>query len=207
MAFFEERFPDSIAQGGTGGPRWKTTKNYSGGGDRSANKDWADALHYFNVAQAIQTLDDYDLVRSFFNVVAGGFDGFRYKDFTNYVATKDRGVLQQIGSSDVFQLFKADSFGARTWLRKIQKPVDGTLTVWRTRSAVESVITPAIDATTGLVTDSGHMAGDTYAWAGQFDVPCEFATDTMENAASIGADGGLLMGWDSIPIQELRNPV
>lgn len=110
-------------------------------------------------------------------------------------------------STLVLQLFKAERYTTRTYLRKIQKPVDGSVTVWRTRSAVESVITPSIDATTGLVTDTGHVAGDTYAWAGEFDVPCEFVDDTMENAAQIGADGGLFIGWDSIPIQELRNPL
>lgn len=206
MSFFEERFPDEIAQGATGGPRWKTTKNRSTGGRRTANKDWSDAIHYFEVSQAIKTLDDFELVRAFFYVVAGAFDGFRFKDFSNFQVAQALGVLQATAAPSVYQMCKAERYGSREYLRRILKPVTSSVTVWRTRSAVTTVITPSIDYTTGLVTVTGHMVGDTYAWAGAFDVPVNFADDSMETAQQISSDDSLLMSWPSIQLEEDPDP-
>lgn len=205
MAFFDERFPDEIAQGATGGPRWKTTKNRATGGARFANKDWSDALHYFEVSQAIKTLEDFALLRSFFYVVAGAFDGFRFKDFTNFTVAHAVGVLQATAPS-IYQMFKAERYGSREYLRKILKPVSGSVTVWRTRSAVTTTITPSIDYATGLVTVSGHVVGDTYAWTGEFDVPVNFVDDSMETAQQMSSDDSLLMSWPSIQLEEVPNP-
>jgi uncharacterized protein (TIGR02217 family) len=204
MAFFEERFPDEIAQGATGGPRWKTTKGRSAGGSRFANKDWSDALHFYEVSQAIKSLADFEAVRAFFYVVAGSFDGFRFKDFTNFRVAQAVGVLELV-TTDVYQMHKAERYGSREYLRRIRKPVEDTVTIYRTRSAVTSSIAASIDYTTGLVTVSGHVVGDTYAWAGEFDVPVNFADDSMESAQHIGDAGGLFMDWGSIALEEDPN--
>ena len=205
MAFFDERFPDDIAQGATGGPRWKTTAVESAGGYRWANRDWSDALHYFEVSQAIKSREAFERVRAFFYVVAGRFDAFRFKDFSNYRVGQAAGVLQAIVAGTTYQMFKAERFGAREYLRRILKPVNGTVTVYRTRTGVTTAISPAIDYTTGVVTVSGHVSGDTYAWSGEFDVPVNFTDDSMETAQQVGPDQGMLMSWPSIQLRETRD--
>lgn len=204
MAFFEERFPDSIAQGAVGGPRFKTTAVEVASGARVANRDWSAPLHHFNVAQAIKTLKQFHTVRAFFWVVYGAYDGFRFKDYSDYVAPDNRGVMTLVSGND-YQLGLTYAYGSRSVIRKILKPVAGTVTVLRTRAAVVSNITLAstIDTTTGVVTVSGHLAGDTYTWSGEFDVPVYFADDNLD-AAQIGADGSLLMSWNSIALVECR---
>jgi hypothetical protein len=55
---------------------------------------------------------------------------------------------------------------------------------------VTSTITPTIDYTTGQATVTGHVAGDTYTWTGQFDVPVAFVNDSMEaQIINKGRDG------------------
>lgn len=205
MAFFEERFPDSIAQGATGGPRWKTSKVEAGSGQRFANRDWSKARHYYEVSQAIKTGKDFAKVRAFFYVVFGAFDAFRFKDYSNFKVAQAEGRLALVSGS-IYQMQKAESYGSRTYLREIVKPVSGTVTVFRTRSGATTSIAATVDHTTGRVTVAGHVALDAYAWAGEFDVPVNFVDDSMETAQWIGPDSSLLMSWPSIQLCENPNP-
>ena len=204
MAFFEYRFPDRIAKGGRGGPRWKTSRAVTKSGTRQVNKEWTSPLHEYDVAQAIKTLADFEEVRAFFYVVFGAYDGFRYKDWTDYTATVANGVGTLVSGS-VYQLYKNYTVGSRTFARKITKPVSGTVTFYRTRSAVTTNITSSstIDTTTGRVTVTGHVGGDTYTWSGEFDVPVEFMDDALD-AESIGSVHKMLMSWSSVKLREIR---
>lgn len=204
MAFFEQRFPDTIAQNGRGGPRFKTSKAVTGSGYRNVNKEWTAPLHVFNVAQAIRTAEDFEELRAFFYCVYGAFDGFRYKDFADYETTTDNGVCTLISGS-IYQLGKLYSIGARSFTRTILKPVAGTVAIIRTRAAVPTDITGSstIDTTNGQVTVTGHVGGDTYAWSGEFDVPCAFADDALDTEL-IGPGPNPLLHWSSIEIEEIR---
>ena len=106
----------------------------------------------------------------------------------------------------VYQMHKNYTKGPRTWSRKITKPVAGVQII-RVRSSVESNITAdcAIDTTTGLVEVSvGHLAGDTYRWTGEFDVPVEFMSDELMPAIVDKGDDGFLIEAGQILLQEIR---
>jgi uncharacterized protein (TIGR02217 family) len=203
MAFFEERFPDRIAAGGRGGPSWKTSKAVTSSGFRNTNKEWKSPLHLYNVAQGIKTEADFEQVRDFFMVVYGAYDGFRFKDYTDYQAGT-RGVCTLITGS-TYQFYKTYAFGVRSFSRKILKPVAGTIAIIRTRASVPTDITGSstIDTTNGQVTVTGHVGGDTYTWTGEFDVPCAFADDLLE-ADVLGSVHNMLLSWSSIRIEEIR---
>jgi uncharacterized protein (TIGR02217 family) len=204
MAFFEERFPDSIAQGGRGGPRFSTSAQKTPGGFRGANQNWSAPLHFFNVDQAVKTEADFVTVRAFFYVVKGAFDGFRFKDYSNFTVTQAQGAMPLVTGS-VYQMSKTESYGSRSWVRTIAKPVAGTAVIYRTRSSVTTDITSSctIDTTNGHVTVTGHVSGDTYAWAGEFDVPVAFSRDDLE-AEWLGPKGFLQLSWGSIDLEEIR---
>lgn len=204
MAFFEERFPDDIAQGATGGPRFKTSVTKTRSGQRGANRDWLAPLHFYNVAQAIKTRADFEAVRSFFWVVYGAFDGFRFKDFADYSCTAARGVCTLVSGS-AYQLGKTYSYGSRSVTRNITKPVAGTVAILRTRSGSTTDITgaSALDTTTGIVTVTGHASGDVYTWSGEFDVPAVFADDAMD-VRQLNSDSNLVLDWGAIAIEEVR---
>jgi hypothetical protein len=65
-------------------------------------------------------------------------------------------------------------------------------------------ISPSIDYTTGIVTISGHTGGDTYTWAGDFDVPVAFADDAMDDIELTGMAGAEFLGVSSINLEEIR---
>ena len=136
----------------------------------------------------------------------GGFVEVSGKDYLDFqCAAADSSMTLTV--ANVYQMGKR--YGTtNAWTRTITRPVSGTVTVYRTRSAVTSTITPtSIDYATGLVTVAGHVAGDTYTWAGQFNVPCRYAADALPGAIinrEPGPNGEHFVQCDSILIVEDR---
>lgn len=209
MAFFEHRFDERISFGARGGPRFKTTKVVTHSGKRWVNREWTYPLHRYQVAQAIKTNDDFELVRAFFYVVAGAYDGFRFKDWSDFEATLTNSrIVQTDGSPTLWQLARVYTVGAREFIRPIYKPCASPAPqVYRTRSGATTLATASVDTTTGIATISGHVSGDTYRWVGEFDVPVAFADDLMQHEiVDLGASNEYLMHWQSVELEELRLP-
>ena len=202
MAFFEQQFPPRISTGMSGGPRFLTDKAFTAGGQRTTNRRSQYPLHEYSLSQPIRDGALFTELRAFFYVVGGDADGFRFKDWSDYQSTQANASATLITGS-VYQLNKLYTFGSRTFTRPIYKPVAGAQ-VFRTRAAVVTDITgtTAVDLTTGRATVTGHTSGDTYAWAGQFDVPAAF----RDPAAVFQVLGGsrMLTEWPSIEIEEIR---
>ena len=208
MAFLESpRFPDRIATGAEGGPAFSTTKVYTRSGQRYANRNWQYPLPNYTIDQPAKKPGDFVELRAFFYNVAGAFGGFRFKDWTDYTDEEDGvpcGIFSTVVAGSVYQMVKRYVLGANTFLRPIQKPVSGTVKVFRTRSAVTTDITGSstVDTTTGRVTVTGHLSGDTYAWTGEFDVPVALQDDAALWRVLAGAKR--LQEWPSIQLEGLR---
>jgi uncharacterized protein (TIGR02217 family) len=208
MAFIETpRFPDDVAQGAAGGPGYSTEVAVTFGGAESRNINWAAARGEWEVATGIKTAADYDAVLDFFRMCRGRAHGFRFKDWSDYAVAAPDGVLVLVSGS-VYQMKRRYGSGATVEDRVITKPVQGTVTVTRTRAGVTTTIAPTINYTTGGVTVAGHVDGDVYAWAGEFDVPVRFDTDKLRTVligpARGGEDDRPLMSWESVPVIEIR---
>ncbi|MEO6710028.1 MAG: DUF2460 domain-containing protein [Planctomycetota bacterium] len=201
MSFFEERLPDCYSFGARGGPVFSTEVVRTAGGQRYANKNWLLPIHRYDISSGIKTRDDFEVLRAFFYNVAGQFDGFRFKDWADYQADRQPTVLV---SGAIYQMQRSYIRGIRTFKRTISKPVSGTVIFYRTRAGVTSTISPTIDYTTGQVTVAGHVAGDAYTWSGEFDVPVAFTSDAMEREIVDKNAEGLLIGWPSVQIEEIR---
>jgi uncharacterized protein (TIGR02217 family) len=202
MAFFEAQFPPDISRDMEGGPRFLTSKAYMAGGQRITNRMAAYPLHDFSLSQPPRTGALFEQLRAFFWVVGGDADAFRFKDWSDYIATQANTSATLI-TPGVYQLNRIYIFGARTFTRPIYKPVTGAL-VFRTRAVVVTDITgtTAVDNATGQITVTGHTAGDTYTWAGQFDIPAAF----KDPGAMFRVLGGqqMLTEWSGIGIEEVR---
>jgi len=202
MSFFEDRFPDCISRDMEGGPRFLTSKAYMTGGQRITNRTAAYPLHDFTLAQPPRTGALFDQLRAFFWVVGGDADAFRFKDWSDYIATLATTSTTLI-SPNLYQLNRIYTFGARTFTRPIYKPVVGAQ-ITRTRAAVPTNITgtTTVNSTNGQITVTGHQVGDTYTWAGQFDIPAAF----KDPGAMFRVLGGqqMLTEWSGIGIEEVR---
>ena len=202
MAFFEQQFPPQISAGMSGGPRFFTDKAFTAGGQRITNRRTQYPLHEYSLAHPVRSGVLFDQLRAFFYVVGGDADGFRFKDWSDYKADTTNTSATLISGS-VYQLNKLYVFGSRTFTRPIYKPVSGAL-IYRTRAGVTTDITgtTTVNATNGQITVTGHMSGDTYAWAGFFDVPAAFRNP--EAVFQVLGGPSMLTEWPSIEIEELR---
>lgn len=201
MAFFEQRFPDRISMNAQCGPRWSTSKAYVNSGKRYTNRMWSWPLQAFQIDHPARSNVDFEALRSFFYVVAGSADGFRFKDWTDY-RDGGSGILNLVSGSE-YQMYKRYVIGSRFFHRIIQKPLTG-IQVLRTRGGVTTDITGScvVGETTGRISVTGHVNGDAYAWVGQFDVPVAFKDDDAVFRA-IGGNS-MLVEWPSIALEEIR---
>ncbi len=202
MAFFEEQFDPRFSFGARGGPVFSTAVAKVRSGRRHANRNWSAPLHRYNVSQAVKTNDDFEEVRAFFYVVSGAYDGFRFKDWSDFEATQDNSYATLISGS-TYQLQRKYTVGARNYLRDIQKPRSGVV-VRRFRSSAWSTASATVDTTTGIATISGHVGGDIYAWVGEFDVPVAFVADELEAEIVDAGPTEYLVRWPQIVVEEIR---
>lgn len=205
MAYLDVPFPDRIAFGAERVPEWSTLLAQNAAGYSFANQNWVNALHSFDVSLAVRVASDYRTVLDHFHEVRGRAYVFPFKDFLDFQTSATDGVATLISGSD-YQLGKL--YGSTNpYTRKITRPVSGTCTVYRTRSAVQTTITPTVDYNTGQITVSGHVAGDTYQWAGEFRVPVRYMADRLPAAAinkQPGVAGELIVDCPSILLGEER---
>lgn len=202
MAFFEELFPPDISSNMVGGPMFMNSKAYTQSGHRHTNRLAQYPLHTFTLAHPPQFADQFDRLRAFFWVVGGDADAFRFKDWSDYRCTQAQGLTTLV-SANVYQLHKAYTYGARTSVRPITKPVAGAR-IYRTRTGVVTDITAAstLDTTTGRVTVVDHLAGDTYGWAGEFHIPAAFKDPAA--AFRVIGTSAMITEWPSLEVEEVR---
>lgn len=204
VPFIEERLSPKITLGGKGGPAFNTRVATTGSGFSSVNRMWLYPLHRFDVTQAIRSKERFEEVRALFYICEGRATGFRYKDWADFEATQANSTLL-VTDAGPWQLVRLYRHGSYTYLRPIAKPLGGTVDVFRTRSGTTIEIEPTIDFETGLVTITGHVAGDTYAWEGEFDVPVWFVSDVMEAVIDNKSKKlGLMISWPDIQLEERR---
>jgi uncharacterized protein (TIGR02217 family) len=206
MTFLETpRFPDNIAFGATVGPTYLTvvTPVYSGRDGRIVA--WSQSRVVFDVGRRSMNAVDTATLDAYFRAVKGRAYGFRIKDWTDYTCTVAQGVLVPQITAGVYQLGKLYTTGALSETRFIQKPVVGTVSVFKNAVLITTGL--GLDTTTGLVTITPTPSGgDVLTWSGQFDVPARFDADEMKKQIMdrAGAGGDLLVDWGSIPIIEIR---
>lgn len=208
MAFYESpRFSENIAAGALGGPEFLTTVVKVQGGSEQRNGSWTYPLHKWDVSHGLRHQADFQTVRAFFLTMKGRLHGFRFKDWADYTAThtgNEKGIVSGL-TSTTFQLVKRYTSGSQTADRKIVKPIASGFELKDSGSTLTLTTDYTIDTTTGIVTTATSRTAANLTWAGEFDVPMRFDTDSIRGRIEAKtATRGLLHVWESIPIVELR---
>lgn len=202
MAFIESpRFPEDISYGVSFGPEFSTSIATTVSGREVRNRNRTRALCVGECAHALKTKAQFDTLLKFFRSMGGRFHAFRFKDWSDFNCAANESSMTLISGNN-YQMNKVYQTAIGfSEVRKITKPVAGTISIFRTRSSTTTDITgtSTIDTTTGVVTVTSHVAGDIYTWSGEFDVPCRFDTDRM--AVNIERPGAF--EWGQIPIKEI----
>jgi uncharacterized protein (TIGR02217 family) len=196
--FHEVRFPDNIAYGATGGPKFATTVAATAAGHEKRNVNWSVARGRWDVASGLKEQAQIDELIALFRARRGKAYGFRFKDWTDHKAA---GQLLGTGDDAVtqFQLVKHYPSGSVIEVRTITKPVTGTVKMHL--DGIEQVSGWSVDTTTGLVTFGTPPALGVEITADfEFDVPVRFDTDHR----AVTIETYQLHNWQQIPIVELR---
>jgi uncharacterized protein (TIGR02217 family) len=203
MAFYDsEVFPEDISYGAQGGPGWQTDVVVVSSGAESRNATWSQARRGYDVAHAARLPTPARKVQAHFEVMQGRWHGFPFKDWADYsvdgVATNaggaGLGVFVSL-TSTTFQMYKRYTApSSQVSNRLISKPKSGTIIVTGGTGV-------SVSYTTGIVTVS---SGTPTSWTGQFYVPCRYDTDKLIGEVISRSGGQLVIGWQSIPIVEIR---
>lgn len=205
--FVEERIADGlIVKNSTGGPVYNTQVQRSFNGSEERNVNWDSALWKGELGECSFLQKQMDVLNAFFRARKGKAIGFRHKDWADYQVAPTQGVLTLLpvpAAPYTYQLFKNYSTaGGATDLRKIVKPVLGTVKVFQ--SGVQVPCT--VDYSTGTVAFAAAPGAAPLSWTGEFDVPVRFDTDELKSRfMAIDRQSGERMHQVfSLPITELK---
>ena len=216
MVIIDQPFPECLSFGSRSEPEWSTAIAVTISAFESSNQTWQDSRHSFDASPAVNTETDYRLVRSHFHMCRGRAKGFLFKDPLDFQAGEDEGVTDTSdASSDEWQMFRRYGSGEDLYDRRITRPVEGTIAIFRTRGLSTTNVTSictidyggdSTDDPGGTFTVTGDMRGDVYTWTGQFMVPCRYNVDKLPSVIINKQPGGgeLLVACDTIPIVEVR---
>ena len=126
MAFHDTLFPKAISYGSKGGPRFSTTVLTLASGKERRNQNWIDVRAEYDVSHGIKDRTDMMELREFFYARRGKAFSFRFHDHADNVVFNQK-IGQGDGVNKSFQIVKTYSPAANPYVRKITKPVSGTL--------------------------------------------------------------------------------
>jgi uncharacterized protein (TIGR02217 family) len=193
------------------GMGWSTSIVTTNSGLEQRQSAWLTPLGEYEVGEQKMTEPDFVIFRNYFAAVRGQAKGFRLKDPGDY---KDEGcgILGMLGFGDggtSYQMFKSYSMGSEHSVRKIRKPVPGTVKVFK--NTVDITATSTIDTTTGMVTLAVAASGtDSIIWTGEFDIPVRFTVDkpSYENTSHKMSAPGVIQQTNfyvhSHPMREIK---
>jgi len=208
-SFHEVRFPTDIALGASGGPIRRTEVVTMASGKEQRNSRWAHSRRQYNAGYGIKSISDLQSVIEFFEERRGRLYGFRFRDPLDWKSSGSAMTTspfdQEIGIGDSastqFQISKRYGSHEHGYLRKISKPVAGTV-----RIAVDNDVVNAddydLDTSTGLVTFHGSSIpneGQKITAGYEFDIPVRFDADEISVNLSHFEAGDI----PSIPLVEL----
>ncbi|HEV2513377.1 DUF2460 domain-containing protein [Bosea sp. (in: a-proteobacteria)] len=210
--FHEVRFPAGIARGARGGPERLTQVVTLASGREVRNSRWAHSRRRYDAGFGIRTLDGLAEVVAFFEERRGRLYGFRWRDRLDWKSCAPSATPvandQQIGVGDgatrVFQLCKLYGGLHAPYVRRIAKPVAGTVLIAVDGAAQPQPAVVSCDHASGLITFAvGHAppAGSVVSAGFAFDVPVRFDIDAIEVDLSAFEAGDI----PRIPIVEIAD--
>lgn len=210
--FHEVRFPIEIARGARGGPERLTQVVTLASGREIRNSRWAHSRRRYDAGFGIRTLDALASIVAFFEERRGRLYGFRWRDRLDWksCAPSEQPAVgdQQIGIGDgvtrVFQLGKLYGGLHAPYVRRITKPVSGSVIVAVNGIVQEQPSVVSCDHATGSLTFAvGHapVAGALVSTGFAFDVPVRFDLDMIEVDLSAFEAGDI----PKIPIVEIAD--
>lgn len=201
MNFSEERFPEDISLGAVGGPEYKTEILASLNGIEQRNIKWSQSRAKYNVSYGIKTKDQINKLLSFFRTKKGKAIGFRFKDWTDYIADRELiGVGDDVNT--VFKLSKSYKGEFSVEIRAITKLVPNSVKIYLNNKILSSD-NYSVDHNKGMIAFfTPPTSGTDIVASFEFDVPVRFDIDHLP--ISIEARG--IYSCNHILLTEIKQP-
>lgn len=170
MSFINERLPNRVAAGFTGGPEFNTAIDRLQNADEYRNKQWPFPRHKYSAQMGLFTDEDRRALLAALWVNAGAFGTFPFRDWMDYQAVAQP-LSPSIGTTTPVQLQMTYTFGGTNFVRPVKLV---------TRAAVTrdgGSVAGTFSTTTGLFTPSANWVAGVHVWNGEFDVLVRFASD------------------------------
>lgn len=209
MGFHEVRFPANLSFGSVGGPERRTDIVTLANGHEERNTPWAHARRRYDAGVGLRSLDDIEVLLSFFEARRGQLHGFRWKDWSDFksgtpselVDFRDQVIGRGDGVRTEFPLKKTYLSGQERYERPICKPVEGTVRVGVTDAEQFENQHFQLDLEQGVVTLFQAPGPEDFVTAGfEFDVPVRFDTDRIQTSVASFQAGDA----PNVPVVELR---
>ncbi len=209
MNFHEIRFPANLSFGSVGGPERRTEIVALANGFEERNSPWADSRRRYDAGVGMRSLDDIELLISFFEARHGQLYGFRWKDWTDYKscapsktpANDDQRIGFGDGETTEFQLTKTYLSGSSDYTRVISKPVAGTVLASVAGNPLVETVHFDLDAEAGILSFVDAPDEGVEITAGfEFDVPVRFDADRIEMSLASFSAGEI----PTVPVVEVR---
>lgn len=204
MDFAETRLDLGIDYGTRGELRFSTSIIVDGSGEEQRNANWSQPLGRWQLGDRTLDKSELDYFLGFHAARKGAFVGFRFKDWADYQAHRQKiGVGD--GTKTKFQLIKTYTIGSYSVKRPILKPVGDTVEIYL--NGLESRHGWAVDITTGIITFASTPDTDVVISSSfEFDVPVRFEQDKIEfrfDAYEVGT-GRSIFYLANLSVVELR---
>lgn len=181
--YVNEPFPSTVARGATGGPEYRTDVVEMMSGAEQRNQNWANSRRSYNISTGIRKRADMDLVIAHFEAVGKGRAfSFPFKDWGDYELSDYQGLV--VIDATHFQCVKRYITTAKSHVRTITKPVNGTLLLKVSGVLKTEGVDYTVDYTTGIVTYS-PAPGATPSAKFAFNVPVRYDTDALPIATML----------------------
>ena len=177
----EERLPECISFGSSGGPGFKTSIFESDSGYVGGNIEWEKQRAEYTVVLEERPEEEIQEFLEFFHVVRGQATSFRFKDWLDYQIT-NQDTWTGDGSTQVFQTFKRYVSGDYHFDRTIYKIAQGTEPSIQIDGVDQTYgVDFSVDFNTGLVTFTSAPSNGAVITivSMEFDVPVRFAQDEI----------------------------
>lgn len=204
--FLNIRLPDDISYGAVGGPKFSTNIITLNNGNEQRNINWKYPKHSYKISYDVLNRTMIKDLISFFFITKGAAHSFLFKDWLDFEAENQSvNQLPIKTSSDLdtktFQLSKLYKIHDLSYVRKISKPVLGSLKIFDDNSnLLEENKDYKCDYTKGII-EFYQDISDNYKANFEFNLHVRFDQDECE----FTFDAVELYSWKSIKIIELTD--
>lgn len=202
---YNKVFPETIAQGVTGGPEWLTQVTQLRSGSEYRNTPWSEPLFRFDAALGLRDEVDLKEFSRFYYSCQGMLKSFRFKDWSDYstatnytlgYTSSDELLGTGDGSTYYFRTNKTyGTFTRRIWAPRLNRcavAIDGT------EVDQDDFFVDETNGTVVFVTAPPN--GSTLSWGGEYDVITRFDSDYIPTSMRLFNIGEV----PNIPIVGLR---